>query len=169
MACQSTLRMLSHYSNAIISAMASQTTSISIVYSTIYWGADQRKHKNSASLGFVRGIHRWPLNSPHKGPVTRKMFSFDVVIMTKKWRHRDFQIMTPYRVIDTERYWFRLWLAVVRRQAITWTDMIYFNRALLNLKCIFFVKQYKPLYQENVLETVVWVSAILISPEFIVT
>ena len=120
--------------------MASQTTSILIVYSTIYWGADQRKHENSASLGFVRVIHRWPLNSPHKGPVTRKMFSFDVVIMTKKWRHRDFQIMTPYRVIDNERYWFRLWLAVVRRQTITWTDMIYFNRALLNLKCIFFCK-----------------------------
>ena len=41
---------------------------------------DQRKHKSSASLAFVRGIHRWPVNSPHKGPVTRKMFSFDDVI-----------------------------------------------------------------------------------------
>ena len=44
-------------------------------------GADQRKHQSSASLALVRGIHRWPVNSPHKGPVTRKMFPFDDVIM----------------------------------------------------------------------------------------
>ena len=37
--------------------------------------------KSSASLAFVRGIHRWPMNSPHKGPVTRKMLPFDDVIM----------------------------------------------------------------------------------------
>ena len=42
-------------------------------------GADQRKHQSSASLVFVRWIHRWPVNSPHKGPVTRKMFPFDDV------------------------------------------------------------------------------------------
>ena len=47
----------------------------------IYSGADQRKHQSSASLAFVRGIHRWPVNSPHKWPVTRKMFPFDDVIM----------------------------------------------------------------------------------------
>ena len=44
-------------------------------------GADQRKHQSSASLAFVRGIHRRPVNSPHKGPVTRKVFPFDDVIM----------------------------------------------------------------------------------------
>ena len=43
--------------------------------------ADQRKHQSSASLAFVRGIHRGPVNSPHKWPVTRKMFPFDDVIM----------------------------------------------------------------------------------------
>ena len=57
--------------------MASQITSPTIVYSTIYSGADQ----SSAPLAFVRGIHRWPVNSPHKGPVTRKMFEFDDVIV----------------------------------------------------------------------------------------
>ena len=62
--------------------MASQITSLTIVYSTVYSGADERKHQSSASLAFVRGIHRWPVNSPHKGPVTRKMFPFDDVIMT---------------------------------------------------------------------------------------
>ena len=40
-----------------------------------------RKHQNSASLAFVRGIHRGPLNSPHKWPVTRKTLPFDDVIM----------------------------------------------------------------------------------------
>ena len=47
-----------------------------------YSGADQRKHQSSASLAVVRGIHQWLVNSPHKWPVTRKMFPFDGVI---KW------------------------------------------------------------------------------------
>ena len=62
-------------------AVASQITSLTIVYSTFYLDADQRKHQNSASPPFVRGIHRGPVNSPHKWPVTRKMFPFDDVIM----------------------------------------------------------------------------------------
>ena len=70
-----------HYSEVIMSTMASQITSLTIVYSTVYSGADQKKHQSSASLAFVRGIHRWPVNSRHKGPVTRKMFPFDDVIM----------------------------------------------------------------------------------------
>ena len=53
----------------------------SISYSTVYLDADQRKHQSSASLAFVRGSHRGPVNSPHKWPVTRKMFPFDDVIM----------------------------------------------------------------------------------------
>ena len=73
-----------HYSGVIMSAMASQIISLAIVYSIAYSGADQRKHQSSASLAFVRGIHRWPVNSPHKGPVTRKMFPFDDVIMDSK-------------------------------------------------------------------------------------
>ena len=63
-------------------AVASEITSLTIVYSTVYSGADQRKHQSSASLAFVRGIHRWPVSSPHKWPVTRKMFPFDDDIMT---------------------------------------------------------------------------------------
>ena len=62
-------------------AMASQITSLTIVYSTVYSGADQREHQSSASLAFVWGIHRGPVNSRHKGPVTRKMIPFDDVIM----------------------------------------------------------------------------------------
>ena len=61
--------------------IATQITSLTIVYSAVYSDADQEKHQNSASLAFVRGIHQGPVNSPHKWPVTRKMFSFDDVIM----------------------------------------------------------------------------------------
>ena len=61
--------------------MASQITSLTSVYSTVCSGADDRKHQSSASLAFVWGIHRWPVNSPHKWPVTRKMFPFDDVII----------------------------------------------------------------------------------------
>ena len=66
---------------ASMSAMASQITSLTIVYSTVYSGADQRKHQSSASLAFLWGTDRWPANSPHNGPVTRKMFPFDDVII----------------------------------------------------------------------------------------
>ena len=70
-----------HYSDVIMSAITSQITSLTIVHSTVYSGADQRKYQSSASLAFVQGIHRWPVNTPHKGPVTRKMLPFDDVIM----------------------------------------------------------------------------------------
>ena len=63
-----------HYNNIIMSVMVSQITSITIVYSTGYSGTDQRKHQSSASLAFVRRIRQWPVNSPHKGPVTWKWF-----------------------------------------------------------------------------------------------
>ena len=72
----------SHYDDVITGAMASQITIITIVYSTVYSGADQSKHQSSASLAFVWGIHRGPVNSPHKWSVTRKMFPFDDVIMS---------------------------------------------------------------------------------------
>ena len=61
--------------------VASQITSLTIVYTAVYSDADQSKHQSSASLAFVWGIHRGPVNSPHKWPVTRKMLPFDDVIM----------------------------------------------------------------------------------------
>ena len=72
---------LNHYNDVTMSAIASQITSLTTVYSIVYSDANQRKHQSSASLAFVRGIHRGPVNSPHKWPVTRKMFPFDDVIM----------------------------------------------------------------------------------------
>ena len=84
-------RIITHYNDVIIGAMASQITSLTIVYSTVYSDADQRQHESSASLAFVRGIHRWPVNSPHNWRVTRKIFPFDDVIMGTwlwKWSSR---------------------------------------------------------------------------------
>ena len=65
-------------------AMAPQITGLTIVYSTVHSGADQRNHQSSASMAFVRGNHRSPVNSPRKWPVTRKMFPFYGVIMVCK-------------------------------------------------------------------------------------
>ena len=61
--------------------MASQITSLTIVHSAVHSGADQRKHQGSASLAFVRGIHRWAVKSPHTGPITRKKYPFDDIII----------------------------------------------------------------------------------------
>ena len=66
-----------NYNDVIMGAMTSQITSLTIVYSTVYSGADRRKHQSTASLAFVWGIHRWPITGefPSQRPVTR---SFDV-------------------------------------------------------------------------------------------
>ena len=73
---------IKHYDDVIMDTIASQITSLTIVYSIVYSGTDHRNHQSSASLAFVRGIHRGPVNFPHRGPVTRKIFPFDDVIMT---------------------------------------------------------------------------------------
>ena len=78
-----------HCGDVIIGAIASQITSLTIVYSTVY---TDKKHQSSASLAFVRGNHRGPVNSPHKWPVTRKMFPFDDVIMKPLRLHLTSQI-----------------------------------------------------------------------------
>ena len=70
-----------HYNAVIMGAIASQITSLTIVYSTVYWRRRSKKHQSSASLAFVCGIHRGPMNSPHKRPVRRNMSPFDDVIM----------------------------------------------------------------------------------------
>ena len=91
------------YSDVIMGTMASQITSLAIVYSTIYWGADQRKHQSAASLVFVRRIHRWPMNSPNKWPVTRKMFPFDDVFMISM--HFDFRIIPATLLVRNLLKW----------------------------------------------------------------
>ena len=69
------------YSDVIMSARTSQITGVSIFCSTVCSGVDQRKHQRSASLAFVRGIHWWPVVSPHKLLVIQEAFPFPAVIM----------------------------------------------------------------------------------------
>ena len=73
--------IFSYYTDVIISTMAPHITSVSVVCSAVYSGAYQRKHRSPASLALVMRIHRWPVDSPHKGPVTRKRFPLLDVIM----------------------------------------------------------------------------------------
>ena len=77
-----TLKLGLQHLDSIMSTVASQIISLTIVYSTVYSDADQNNYQSPASLAFVRGIHRGPVNSPHKWPVTRKMFPFHDVIMS---------------------------------------------------------------------------------------
>ena len=97
-----------HYGEVIISAMASQITSLTTVCATVYSGADQRKNQSSASLAFVRGIHRCPVNPPHKGPVTPKMCPFGDVIMPALGQSHDCPNANVINLKDTGTwfYWF---------------------------------------------------------------
>ena len=111
---------------------ASQITSLTIVYSTVYSDADQRKHQRSASLAFVRGIHRGPVNSPHKWPVTRKMFPFDDVIMSN---------LSPFSIYGWARshvfhHWQRTCSAVDRKRDLMRAyNMNTFIQGSLRRKC----------------------------------
>ena len=73
---------LIHYNDVIMSTMASQVISLTIVYPTVNLGADKKTHQSSASLAFVRGIYQWPVNFWRKGPVAWKIFPFDDVMMS---------------------------------------------------------------------------------------
>ena len=66
--------------------MVSQITSLTIVYSTVYSGADQRKHQSSALLAFA-GNSRVTDEFPTQRPVTRKMLPFDDVLMISTSKH----------------------------------------------------------------------------------
>ena len=78
-----------HYNDVIMTMMASQITSLTVVYSIVYSDADQRKHPNLRVSGLCAGNSPGPVNSPYKGQVTRKMVLFDDVIMVNisGWEH----------------------------------------------------------------------------------
>ena len=109
-----------------MSAMASQITSHTIIYPTVYSGADQREYQSSASPSFVRGIHRRPENSPRKGPATRKMFPFDDVIIfvlllfhsLSYYHHKRLNIPRQHTVKPCAKYcrdrYVKIWVRVTR-------------------------------------------------------
>ena len=101
-------------------AMASQPTSLTIVYSAVYSGADQRKDQSSAALAFVQGIHRGPVNSRHKWPVTRKMFPFGYVIMTEEDQiHNGVTLHVAYPILSIPCL-LMLWLLKERGHKRAW-------------------------------------------------
>ena len=100
----------SHYSDVIMGAIASQITSLTVVHSTVYSDADQRKHQSSASLAFVWG----PVNSPRKWPVKRKMFPFDDVIMHMTGRLWGEMLPVTCPQIK-HKWWFLWWWSKFRR------------------------------------------------------
>ena len=63
-----------HYNDVIVTTMASQITSLTVVYSTGYSDADQRKYQNSVSLAFVWEIHRDQWIPRTKGQLRGKCF-----------------------------------------------------------------------------------------------
>ena len=89
--------LIYHYSDVMIGTIASQITSLTILYLTVCSGADQRKHQNSSSRAFVRGVHRWPVKSPYKWPVMRKMFPFDDAIMKSRQCNDCVKMVTCHR------------------------------------------------------------------------
>ena len=70
-----------NYNGVIMSIWRLKSPALPLFTQPFIQGKDQGKHQSSASLAFLRGIHRSPMNSPHKGPVTQKMFPFDDIIM----------------------------------------------------------------------------------------
>ena len=106
-----------HYSDVIMGPTASQITSLTIVFSTVYSDADQRKHQSSASLAFVRG------NSPHKWPVTRKMFPFDDVIMCAGLLRHVCYVMWPQR--HCSQWWFLEAWRLFGTRASVWHVSVY--------------------------------------------
>ena len=67
-------RISPHYIDVIMTTMESQITSLMVVYSIVYSGADQRKYQSSAPLAFVRGVHRDRWIPRTKGQLRRKCF-----------------------------------------------------------------------------------------------
>ena len=108
-------------------AIASQITGLTIVYTTSYSDADQSKHQSSASLAFVREICRWPVNCPHKGPVTRKMFPFDDAIMKKlhkiRLRRDEIEMRLSWDEIDMKRKYDEMRWDEVRWDEMRWYKM----------------------------------------------
>ena len=127
-------------------AIASQITSLTIVYSIVYSDADQRKHQSSASLAFVQGIHRGTVNSPHKWPVTRKMFPFDDVIMCG---NKTRSVASKTMVI----HYFTLWLRNSFR-AVTFSCG-FWKRFVIFTSLVIVTQVQSGLYQ--VLNCVIWI------------
>ena len=123
---------LIHYDDVIMTMLASQITSLTVVYSIVYSGVNQRKHQSSASLAFVRAIHRGPVNFPHKWPVTRKMFPFDDVIMIHWWIS-SVDIVLGQLGIQIWRVWCNNFDNALCLSPVWWQAIVWINGDLLQI------------------------------------
>ena len=108
--------------------LASQITSLTVVYSIVYSGVNQRKHQSSASPAFVREIHRGPVNFPHKWPVTRKMFPFDDVIMILQWSIFFLVVITMPLFRSFLTFWNHQNTALPLNITLIWQVSLHFSR-----------------------------------------
>ena len=108
-----------HYNDVMMGAMASQITNFTIVYSTVYSRHRWKKYQSSASLASVRGIHLWPVKSPQKWPVTRKMYPFDDVIMSERHMaslgHNESMMVSTYKSPKEDEIKPIIWLLAYRK------------------------------------------------------
>ena len=111
-----------HYNGVIMSAMTSWITNPAIVHSDVYSGTDHRKVQSSVSLALVRGIHRWLVNSPHKGLVTRKKFPFDDFIMPRS--------VCYHSVGDNSRHVFSMFARCRGISSAILNDVIQFRKVI---------------------------------------
>ena len=150
------IKQIMHYNDVIMGAIASQITSLTIVYSTVYSDADQRKQQSSGSLAFVRVIHQWSVNSPHKWPVTRKLFPFDDVFMVRQRsggrQHVAFFIAGGLCSHDDNVLWHA---GVERNLFVRWTD-------ISSYKCIIYQSESREHQREMPAKTLAGERTILI-------
>ena len=133
-----------------MSAMTFESTSLAAVYASVYSGANQRKHQSSSSLAFMRGIHRWPVNSPHKGQQRGKCFH----LMTSSWSD-----VTSWRCSDDAFLEKKMYptdicqypgLAVkgsIKIWKSRYSNQTIDNYSLLTWKCFWYSTKYVKLYQ----------------------
>ena len=133
---------IEHYSDVMMCAIASQITSISTVYSAVCSGTHQRNHQSSELLAFVSGDHWWLVESPHKGPVTRKMFQFDdVIIWYIMWLTYVCVMFTSYFRVNLLQtsitlyniFWLQISINVTINYKCTYA-MIMYNQCYINLQ-----------------------------------
>ena len=74
-----------HYDDVIMTRLASQITSLTVVYSIVYSGVNQRKLQSSASLAFVREIHRGLTRT--NGQLRGKCFHLMTSSYRSCWQH----------------------------------------------------------------------------------
>ena len=118
--------LIKHFRDVIMGAMASQITSLIIVYSTVYWGTDRRKHQCSASLAFVEGIHT--------GEFPAQMAS-NAENVSIWWRHHDcYEIVMLWNCVLN--HWGRYELTLLANQTNTMVMPGFLSRQ--GIRCRFY-------------------------------